>query len=175
MQDSTGIRGFTAFGWARLAAKTSGYILNHGKTLVDRLGETAVKKEEDKALAAFMTFIVDNGGDSDRNDTRFRVAFSADDLKWHATNLDNRKVRISEDKVIKAALGSEVGRKFKKSCLAVWDRIFRPEDGSDLSILPVFFRNFDGFDLDVKGKGGQVLDTARKMFDGYDKVRSEFS
>lgn len=174
VQKQAGIRGFTGLGWARLAAKTSGYILNHGKKLVDKLGEHAVKKEEDRSLAAFMTFTVDNDGESGGNDTKFRVGFNADDLKWHATDLDNRKVKIPEDKIIKAALGSDIGKKFKKSCIAVWDKLFRPKPDSDMSILPIFFRNFDSFGIKPGNKAKSVMETAKKLFDNYKQVKREF-
>lgn len=175
VQKQAGIRGFTGLGWARLAAKTSGYILNHGKKLVDKLGEHAVKKEEDRSLVAFMTFTVDNDGESGGNDTKFRVGFNADDLKWHATDLDDRKVKIPEDKIIKAALGSDIGKKFKKSCIAVWDKLFRPKSDSDMSILPIFFRNFDSFGIKPGDKAKSVMETAKKLFDNYKQVRLEFA
>ena len=45
-------KAFTALGWARLAAKTTGIVLNNGKAIVDALGAAAVKFKEDANVIA---------------------------------------------------------------------------------------------------------------------------
>ena len=49
---------FTAIGIARLAAKTTGIILNNGKSVVDALGAYAIKSKEDKNVIAQLNFIL---------------------------------------------------------------------------------------------------------------------
>lgn len=45
-------KAFTALGWARLAAKTTGIILNNGKAVIDAVGSAAVKFREDSEVIA---------------------------------------------------------------------------------------------------------------------------
>ena len=45
-------KAFTALGWARLAAKTTGIVLNNGKAVVDALGAAAMKFKEDANVIA---------------------------------------------------------------------------------------------------------------------------
>jgi hypothetical protein len=45
-------KAFTALGWTRLAAKTTGMILNNGKAVVDALGAAAMKFKEDANVIA---------------------------------------------------------------------------------------------------------------------------
>lgn len=45
-------KAFTAIGLARLAAKSTGIILNNGKAVIDTLGAVAVKFNEDSNVIA---------------------------------------------------------------------------------------------------------------------------
>ena len=77
-----------------------------------------------------MNFLLTNGDDNDSKfqDSKFSVRFSTDDFKWHATCFDDRKMKFDEDELIKKALGSEEGKKFKAACLKKWTSIFKPKD-----------------------------------------------
>lgn len=50
--EKAGVKAFTPLGWARLAAKTTGYVLNHGKDVVDALGAKKIAKSEDMNVIA---------------------------------------------------------------------------------------------------------------------------
>lgn len=72
--------------------------------------------------------LVSNGDKSDSaySDTRFGIRFSLGDMKWHAVNLDDRKMQISgEDDLIKRVLDTKEAKNFKKKCLDAWDKLFK--------------------------------------------------
>lgn len=172
--EKTGVKAFTPLGWARLAAKTSGYVLNHGKDVVDALGAKKIAKAEDSGVVAEIRTQLENveGSGEDYSDSLFSVRFSADDFKWHATCLDDRKMKFPEDKLVEKVLGTETGRKFKEYCLKKWRSMFGADEGGDYAMLPFILRNIDKFGLkvaDVKGFG-----VVRKMAENMDKIEAEF-
>lgn len=172
--EKTGVKAFTPLGWARLAAKTSGYVLNHGKDVVDALGAKKIAKAEDSGVVAEIRTQLENaeGSGDDYSDSLFSVRFSADDFKWHATCLDDRKMKFPEDKLVEKVLGTETGRKFKEYCLKKWRSMFGADEGGDYAMLPFILRNIDKFGLkvaDAKGFG-----VVRKMAENMDKIEAEF-
>lgn len=87
----------TWFGWVRLGTKTAGYVLNHGQSLIDKIAAVKIKHQEDKNLFAEARFLIENENlDKEYADSLFSVRFSLDDMKWHATNMDDRKMKIDE-------------------------------------------------------------------------------
>lgn len=92
----TGLKAFTPLGWARLAAKTTGYVLNNGKDLVNWMGEKKIKNAEDKNVIAEIRTQIENAGDNQYADSEFSVRFTTDDFKWHATCIDDRKMSFNE-------------------------------------------------------------------------------
>ena len=175
MQKKSGITMFTALGWARLAAKTTGYILNHGKTVVDVLGAHAIKKEEDKYIVASMSALLSNGKDSksDMSDTKFSVRYSLKDFKWHATCLDNRKLKFPEKDVVDLMLNSDVGKKFKESCVSKWSKVFAP-DGEEGGVVKFVLDNFERIGLKADGNTKKLLATVKNMSENFDKIKNSF-
>lgn len=166
---------FTALGIARLAAKTTGIILNNGKGVVDALGAYAIKNKEDKNVIAQMNFILQNGKDSKSkfDDTKFSVRYDVGDNKWHATCLDNRKMKFPEEEVINKALDSEEGKKFKKYCLDKWKSILRPKD-ERRNVISYILQNFDKLGLDANKETKDFIGTIKKMNDNFDKIEQKF-
>ena len=136
-------KAFTTIGLIRLACKTAGVLLNNGKAVVDSLSERSLRNKEDENVIAEMRFILSNGDDSDSkfNDTKFSVRYDLKDREWHATCLDNRKMKFPEDEVVKKALSTPEGKKFREFCLKCWKSLFRPADKKN-SIIPFILSNF---------------------------------
>jgi len=126
-QEQTGMKKMTALGWARLVAKTTGCILNYGKDLVDAIGERKIKNAEDKNVIAEIRTLIDNaeGSDKDYSDSQFSIRFTTDDFKWHATCLDDRKMQLPEDVLVKKVLSTKLGKLFKQQCMKIWTSIFK--------------------------------------------------
>ena len=169
-------KAFTALGWARLAAKTTGIILNHGKDLINVIDAQAMKNREDKSVIAEIRCIMTNGEDSDSkfSDSKFSVRFSIDDFKWHATNLDDRKMKLPEDIVVKKILNSELGKKFKAACLKKWKNIIQPEDKTK-NVIPYILKNYEKLGLKVSGDAKKMLDTVNKVLTNFGKIEKQFS
>ena len=168
-------KAFTALGVARLAAKTTGVILNNGKTVVDVLGAQAMKFKEDKNIIAKMNCLLTNGEGSKSKfeDTKFSVRFDIGDFKWHATCLDNRKMKFPEDKLINAVFNTDEGKKFKKACIAKWRAIFRPKD-EKRAFIPYMLANADKVGLKIDGIDKDLLDVIRKMNKNFGKIETAF-
>ena len=169
-------KAFTALGWARLAAKTTGIILNHGKDLINVIDAQAMKNREDKSVIAEIRCIMTNGEESDSkfSDSKFSVRFSIDDFKWHATNLDDRKMKLPEDIVVKKILNSELGKKFKAACLKKWKNIIQPEDKTK-NVIPYILKNYEKLGLKVSGDAKKMLDTVNKVLTNFGKIEKQFS
>ena len=169
-------KAFTALGWARLAAKTTGIILNHGKDLINVIDAQAMKNREDKSVIAEIRCIMTNGEGSDSkfSDSKFSVRFSIDDFKWHATNLDDRKMKLPEDVVVKKILNSELGKKFKAACLKKWKNIIQPEDKTK-NVIPYILKNYEKLGLKVSGDAKKMLDTVNKVLTNFGKIEKQFS
>ena len=169
-------KAFTALGWARLAAKTTGIILNHGKDLINVIDAQAMKNREDKSVIAEIRCIMTNGEGSDSkfSDSKFSVRFSIDDFKWHATNLDDRKMKLPEDIVAKKILNSELGKKFKAACLKKWKNIIQPEDKTK-NVIPYILKNYEKLGLKVSGDAKKMLDTVNKVLTNFGKIEKQFS
>lgn len=163
-----------ALGWAIVGAKVTGFVLNHGKGVIDAFGNQAVKFKEDRGVVAQMTFLATNGEKSDSKfqDTKFSVRFNVDDLKWHATNLDNRKMKFEEDKVINLALNSEEGKKFKKNTINRWRRLFKGKNKNGKTIFTYIIDHASQFKLD---KDKKLLATLSKMNSNFDKIEQQFA
>ena len=169
-------KAFTALGWARLAAKTTGIILNHGKDLINVIDAQAMKNREDKSVIAEIRCIMTNGEGSDSkfSDSKFSVRFSIDDFKWHATNLDDRKMKLPEDVVVKKILNSDLGKKFKAACLKKWKNIIQPEDKTK-NVIPYILKNYEKLGLKVSGDAKKMLDTVNKVLTNFGKIEKQFS
>ena len=169
-------KAFTALGVARLMAKTTGVVLNKGKNVVDVCGAYAIKKKEDKGIIAELKFIVSNGKDSDTDfdDTKFSVRYDVDDGKWHATCLDNRKMKFPEEDVVKKVLATEEGKKFKAFCLKRWRSIFRPED-SKKAIIPFILKNFSSLGLKADDSTKQLAATIAKLDGKFKTIEKSFA
>lgn len=76
-----------------------------------------------------MKFLVELPDDADykKSDVRVSVRFDASDMAWHATCLDDRKLQLPEDVLVKKALATEEGKKFRKAALETWKKVLDPE------------------------------------------------
>lgn len=169
-------KAFSALGIVRLAAKTTGVILNKGKDVVDCIGAYAMKQKEDKGVIAELKFILSNAKDSDTkfDDTKFSVRYDVDDRKWHATCLDNRKLKFPEDEVVKKVLSSDTGKKFKEYCLSRWSDIFDPTDKKKV-VIPFILSNFEKFGIKADGKTKAFAKTLKKVDARFDEIKKAFS
>ena len=160
-------------GWAIVAAKTTGTILNNSKALTNALSRQVIKNAEDKYVIAQMTVLIENGEKSDSNfqDSRFSVRFDVNDMKWHATNLDDRKMAFDEKKIIDKVLNTESGKKFKAQCLKIWSSIFKSEQNNSPSIISFVIANADKYKIKLDKS---VLTKIMKMADNFDKIESAF-
>lgn len=100
---------------ARLAGKAVKAILNNGKTAVDLLGSWKIARGEDKNVVASMDFLVElpDGVDAKKQDVKCSVRFDAGDMEWHAVCLDDRKLQLPEETIVKKALATPEGKKFR--------------------------------------------------------------
>ena len=175
VKKKTGMKMFTGLGLARLAARTTGYVLNHGKDLVNALGARSIKKKEDKGVIAEVTVLLTNGKDSDTkfSDTKFSVRFNVYDMKWHATNLDDRKMKFPEETVIKKVLDTNTGKKFKEACLKKWSNVFDPEDKSK-KIVADILSNPKKTQLKLDGNTAEFIDMVSEIGKNFDEVKTQF-
>ena len=123
-----------------------------------------------------MNFLLSNTDDSDTkfSDTKFSVRFNINDMKWHATCLDDRKMKFPEDEVIKKALDSEIGKKFKQACLKRWTPIFNPKDKTR-NILTYIMTNFEKLGLKAgSSEAKKMSDTIVKMQNDFKTIEKEF-
>ena len=135
-----------------------------------------MKNREDKSVIAELRCIMTNGEGSDSkfSDSKFSVRFSIDDFKWHATNLDDRKMKLPEDIVVKKILNSELGKKFKAACLKKWKNIIQPEDKTK-NVIPYILKNYEKLGLKVSGDAKKMLDTVNKVLTNFGKIEKQFS
>ncbi len=175
VKKKTGMKMFTGLGLARLAARTTGYVLNHGKDLVNALGARSIKKKEDKGIVAEVTVLLTNGKESDTkfSDTKFSVRFNIYDMKWHATNLDDRKMKFPEDTVVKKVLDTDMGKKFKAACLKKWSSVFEPEDKSK-KIVADIISNPKKTQLKLDGDTEKFIDMVSEIGKNFDEVKQQF-
>lgn len=169
--------GLKAFFQTIAVAKILKFVLNHGKTFTDTIGAQVVKFKEDKNIIAEVTCILDNGEDSDSNysDTKFSFRFDLKDLKWHATNLDNRKMKISnEDALIKKIFEVPEVKEFKRECLEAWSKLFDPNNTTAKHFF-YFVKNFDKLKFKNSDKNmKKYLESLIKISDNFDKIKKEF-
>lgn len=169
-----GLKAFTPLGWARLVAKTTGYVLNHGKDVVDALGAKKIANSEDKDVIAEIKTQIENAESSDNeySDSVFSVRFTVDDFKWHATCIDDRKMKFPEDTLVKKVLSTATGEKFKKYCLNKWKSMFQPDPDGDYSMLPFILKNLGTFGLKIKDD--EFFNKVKTVADNIDKIEQQF-
>ena len=134
-----------------------------------------MKFKEDKNIIAKMNCLLTNGEGSKSKfeDTKFSVRFDIGDFKWHATCLDNRKMKFPDDKLINAVFNTDEGKKFKKACIAKWRAIFRPKD-EKRAFIPYMLANADKIGLKIDGIDKDLLDVIRKMNKNFGKIETAF-
>lgn len=165
----------TQLGIARLIAKSTGIVLNKGKAFTDMIGTQAMKFKEDKNIIAQMYVTLTNGEGSKSkfDDTKFGVRFDLGDCKWHATCIDNRKMKFPEDKLLKAVFSSDSGKKFKEYCISRWKSIFKPEDEKK-KLLTQMLINSDKLGLKKDKNTQHFADVLKQMNDKFDQIENAF-
>lgn len=165
-----------SFGQALAIAKIAKFTLNGSKAFIDACGGMAVKFKENSDAIAEITVLVSNGDDSMQkfSDTRFGIYFSADDLKWHATNLDDRKMKIdNEDKLIDKVLNTSTGKDFKKEFITRLDRVFDGENGKALKFITM---HAEELGVKIPDKNiSKLLDKMKNVIENFDEVKKQFS
>lgn len=166
------------FGQAKIVAKFGKFVLNQGKEGVDAIGGQYVKFKEDQNVVAEMKFILMNAKDSStkHSDTKFSVRFDTSDLKWHLTNLDDRKAKIEkEDVLMKKILDTKECKEFKKECLDNWTKLLQPKDEVN-KFVPYFIKNYDKLGVKITDKNQKkYFDTLKKLVDNFDEVKRQFA
>lgn len=167
-----------AFGQAKAVAKIGKFILNDGKGAVDAIGGQWMKFKEDQNVVAEMKFILMNGDDSksNRSDTKFSVRFDTSDLKWHLTNLDDRKAKIEKEDVLKdKILNAHECKEFRKECIDAWTKILQPKDAAN-KFIPYFIKNYDKLGMKISDKHiKKYFDTLKTLADNFDEVKKQFA
>lgn len=166
------------FGQAKAVAKIGKFILNDGKDIANAIGGQWMKFKEDQNVIAEMKFILMNGDDSksNRSDTKFSVRFDTSDLKWHLTNLDDRKAKIEkEDVLIDKILNTQDCKDFKKECINAWTEILQPKDPAN-KFIPYFIKNYDKLGMKISDKNiKKYFDTLRILADNFNEVKKQFA
>ena len=166
------------FGQAKVVAKFGKFVLNQGKEGVDAIGGQYIKFKEDQNVVAEMKFILMNakGSSTKHSDTKFSVRFDTSDLKWHLTNLDDRKAKIEkEDVLINKILNTKECKEFKKECLDNWTKLLQPKDEAN-KFIPYFIKNYDKLGVKITDKNQKkYFDTLKKLVDNFDEVKKQFA
>lgn len=165
----------TPLGYARLAGKVASNALNGGKSVVDALGSWKIAKGEDKGVIAEMKFLIElpDGADYKRSDVRVAVRFDASDMKWHATCLDDRKLQLPEDVIVKKALATEEGKKFRKKALETWKQLLDPESSLG-RLFAVALTDGESLGVKLPGDAKKMADVLKKMKDDMPKLENAF-
>lgn len=166
------------FGQAKMIAKMGKFILNDGKAAIDAIGGQYLKFKEDQNAVAEMSFILMNKEDSsaDQSDTKFSLRFDVSDLKWHITNLDDRKKKIEkEDVLIKKILDNKECKSWRSDIIKQWTDIIEPKDEAS-KFVPYFIKNYEKLGTQIKDKNmKKYFSTLQKLIDNFDKVKKEFA
>ena len=165
--DQAGMVGITPLGWARIAAKTVGYVLNNGEDLVNWMGEKKIKSAEDKDVVAEIWTQIENAG-GEYADSEFSVRFTTDDLKWHATCLDDRKMQFDEQKLVGKVLATDTAKKFVDYCVKKWRGLASPKD---YAVLPFILKNAGRLGLDGDDA---FFGKVKEVIGGIDELEPKF-
>ena len=169
--------GLKQFGQAVAIAKLLKFAMNNAKTVTDMLGGLKMKFKEDANVVAEITTLVTNGEDSrsDNAETKFSIRFDSSDLKWHATNLDNRKMKIDgEEELIKKVLDTDRGKEFKKKCLDNWEKILKPNEKGN-NVLVYILKNTDKLGIKLDKDMIKFTESILRIYDNFDEVKKQFS
>lgn len=169
--------GLKQFGQAVAIAKLLKFAMNNAKTVTDMLGGLKMKFKEDANVVAEITTLVTNGEASKSNkaDTKFSIRFDSSDLKWHATNLDNRKMKIDgEEELIKKVLDTDRGKEFKKKCLDNWEKILKPSEKGN-NVLVYVLKNTDKLGIKLDKDMNKFTQSILRIYDNFDEVKKQFS
>ena len=169
--------GLKQFGQAVAIAKLLKFAMNNAKTVTDMLGGLKMKFKEDANVVAEITTLVTNGEASKSNkaDTKFSIRFDSSDLKWHATNLDNRKMKIDgEEELIKKVLDTDRGKEFKKKCLDNWEKILKPNEKGN-NVLVYVLKNTDKLGIKLDKDMIKFTESILRIYDNFDEVKKQFS
>lgn len=128
-------KAFTAFGGIRAVAKAASMAFNGSKDFVDTLGAWHIARGEDKNVLAEFKFFVQIPGSND--DMQVSVRFDVGDMAWHATCLDDRKIKLPEDMIIQKLFQTKEGRDLRKRALESWRKILNPKTDNDKILLAV--------------------------------------
>lgn len=143
--------------------------------MVDALGSWKIARGEDADVVAEMKFLVElpDSADYKKSDVRVSVRFSASDMAWHATCLDDRKLQIPEDVVVKKALATEEGKKFRKKALETWKKVLDPESETGKLFALVLT---DGEKLGIKlpGETKKTVGLLKKMSENLPEFEKKF-
>lgn len=128
--------------------------------IIKAVGNTYLKWKDKQGAIAEMDFYI--------NKIRYSARYSVKDFAWKCVNVKDAKVKVN-DSIMNAALGSNIGKKFKKYCIGVWDKLFKAEDGK-AAPFKIIVDNPD--QLGLKKKEIELLKT---IGNNYAKIAASFS
>lgn len=119
-----------------------------------------------------------NADDSsaEHSDTKFSLRFDTSDMKWHITNLDDRKKKIEkEDVLIKKILGTNECKKWRRRVFKQWQTVLRPKDAAS-KFIPYFIKNYEKLGVKVADKSmRKYFGTLAKLSDNFDEIKKQFA
>lgn len=128
--------------------------------IIKAVGNTYLKWKDKQGAIAEMDFYV--------NKIRYSARYSVKDFAWKCVNVKDAKVKV-DDNIMKAALDSSIGKKFKKHCISTWDKLFKAEEGKT---APFKFIIDNPDQLGLKKKEIELLKT---IGDNYEKISGSFN
>jgi hypothetical protein len=126
--------------WVLAGLKALKVLIRHRKDISEIISNQYNKFEKNANVIASMSFIYD--------DTKYKVNYKVNDNKWIIVDADNPKEEVEKD-ILKSALDSDLGKKFRKYCKNIWDPIFKGHDGND-SMFMFIIKNNDELKLKLK-------------------------
>lgn len=83
------------------------------------------------------------------DDTKYTVNYNVKNNKWIIMDRDNPKENVDKS-ILKSALDSDMGKKFREYCQKIWDPIFKPTGDAKESMFTYIMQNNDELKLKLK-------------------------
>jgi hypothetical protein len=94
-----------------------------------------------KGVIASIQFKTKAEDENSKTKNEYKLQFSVTDFVWRVINLSNSKKLVKEE-LVKDALDSEVGKKFRQKCQELWAPLFGVPDNNK---IPVFYKTIDAY------------------------------
>ena len=134
--------------------------LEQRNNIIKAVGNTYLKYKDKKGVIAQMDFYIKK--------EKYSLRYTTDGFKWICVNAKDAKKNVKDD-VLKAALTSETGKKFKQECISIWSKLFKAEEGKAAPFKIVLDNK------DQIGLKGKELDQLKTLADNFSKIENDFS